>query len=144
MLKREESREIIDGVKIKIPTVEETTQLIKKLNKISKTETGEIDYDDPKAIYMLFKKLVDTNIKEIKNITEEKFIDAYNNPSPEMEIICFEIGKVLSNAIQTMLRNNIAQLIETEMRLMQVEAITRINTMSEKAKEINKIGNKSK
>lgn len=142
MLKREESREIIEGVTIKIPSLDETNKLMKKINKVAKTEEGDIDYDNPKAIYILFKNLIVTDIKKIKNITESEFIEAYNNPAPEMEIICFEIGKVLSNAIQSMLRNNIAQLIDTELKLIQVEAITRLNSITDQAKEINKISKK--
>lgn len=142
MLKREESREIIEGVTIKIPSLDETNKLMKKINKLAKTDEGDIDYDNPKAIYILFKSLILTDIKKIKNITEKEFIEAYHNPTPEMEIICFEIGKVLSNAIQSMLRNNIAQLIDTELKLIQVEAITRLNSITDQAKEINKISKK--
>jgi len=142
MLKREDSREILNGVKIRIPNLEESNKLLKKLNKISKTDVGEINYDDPKSIYMLFKKLIISDIPEIKNINESKFMECYRNPTPDMEAICFEIGKVVSNCIKSVLRNNIAQLMETELKLIQVEAITRINSMSEKAREINKISNK--
>lgn len=137
MLKREEEREILEGVKIKIPNLEESNKLIKKLNNIAKTETGDIDYDNPKAIYMLFKKLIISDIPEIKNINEFKFMECYHNPTAEMETICFEIGKVLSDCIKSILRNNIAQLMDTELKLIQVEAITRINSMNEKAKQIN-------
>lgn len=144
MLRREESREILEGVKIRIPTMEEADKLIKKLNKIAKTENGDIDYDNPKGIYMLFKKLIVSDIPEIKNINETKFMDCYHNPTPIMETICFEIGKVVSDCIKTILRNNIAQLMDTELKLIQVEAITRINSMSEKAKEINNLEKKNK
>lgn len=144
MLKREEEREILEGVKIKIPNLEETNKLIKKLNSIAKTETGDIDYDNPKAIYMLFKKLVVSDVPEIKNINEFKFMECYHNPTSEMETICFEIGKVVSDCIKSVLRNNIAQLMDTELKLIQVEAITRINAMSKKAKEINDLEKKNK
>lgn len=139
MLKREESKEIINGVKIKIPTIDEMNKLMKRLNKIAKTEVGDIDYDNPKVIYFLFKKLVISDMKDIKNINEEQFMEAYYNPTPEMEIICFEIGKVISNAIKSMLRNNISQLMEAELRIIQAEAITRIDSMTQKAKEIKEI-----
>lgn len=144
MLKREEEREILEGVKIKIPNLEEANKLIKKLNNIAKTETGDIDYDNPKAIYMLFKKLIISDIPEIKNINEFKFMECYHNPTPKMETICFEIGKVLSDCIKSILRNNIAQLMDTELKLIQVEAITRINTMNKKAKEISNLEKKIK
>lgn len=144
MLKREESREILEGIKIKIPTLEEGNKLIKKLDKIAKTEDGDIDYDNPKAIYTLFKKLIISDIPEIKNINEAKFMECYHNPTPVMETICFEIGKVVSDCIKSILRNNIAQLMDTELKLIQVEAITRINSMSEKAREINKLEKKNK
>ena len=107
MLKREEEREILEGVKIKIPNLEETNKLIKKLN-------------------------------------EFKFMECYHNPTSEMETICFEIGKVVSDCIKSVLRNNIAQLMDTELKLIQVEAITRINAMSKKAKEINDLEKKNK
>lgn len=139
MLKREDSKDILNGVSIKIPTLEETSKLMKKLNNIAKTVDGNIDYDNPKAIYLLFKNLVISNIPEIKNIKEKEFMECYYNPTPEMETICFEIGKVVSNSIKSMLRNNIAQLIDTELKLIQAEAVTRLNSMSSKAREISKI-----
>lgn len=139
MLKRESEKEILKGVIIKVPTIEEMNKLMSKLNKMAKTETGDIDYDDPKVVYFLFKRLIVSEIKEIKNLTELEFIEAYNNPTAEMEIICFEIGKVISDAIQSMLRRNIAQLMETELRLIQAEAITRIDNMNRKASEIKDI-----
>lgn len=139
MLKRESNREVFEGVSIKIPTLEESSKLIKKLDKIAKNENGEIDYDNPKAIYMLFKKLIVSTIPEIKNINEFEFMECYHNPTSEMETICFEIGKVVSDCVKSVLRNNIAQLMDTELKLIQVEAITRINSMNEKAKEISKL-----
>lgn len=139
MLKREDKRDIFEGVSIKIPTLSESNKIIKKLNSLSKDETGEVNYDNPDVIYMLFKKLIVSNIPEIKNITKADFKECYNNPTPEMETICFEIGRVVSDCTKSVLRNNIAQLMETELRLIQAEAVTRLNSISEKAKEINKI-----
>lgn len=139
MLKRENVKEIIQGVKIKNPNLEESIKLMKKINSISKNEIDEIDYDNPEIVYILFKKLIISDLPELKKVSKEDFIEAYRNPSHDMEVICFEIGKVLSNSIQTVLRNNIAQLMETELKLTQIEAVTRINAMTEKAKEISKI-----
>lgn len=144
MLKREEGKEIIDGVRIKFPSIEETNKLMKQLNKVAKKEDGQIDYDNPKAIYILFKKLVETDIKEIKSITEFDFIEAYYNPTQDMETICFEIGKVISNAIISTMRANIVALMDTEMQLLQAEAISKLNNITESAKEIRKSEKKVK
>lgn len=138
MLKRIDNKEILEGVRIKSLSAEDTHKLIKQLNKIAKVKEGEIDYDNPKAVYMLFKKLVDADIKEIKNITEFEFMEAYHNPSPEMETICFEIGRFVSNAIIGSMRKNIASLMDTEMLLLQSEAITKLNNITTSAKEIKK------
>lgn len=138
MLKREDSKEILEGVKIKMPSIEETNKLIKKVNKLSKTESGEINWDDPKVIYVLFKALVVSDKKEIKNISEFDFMEAYYDPTQEMEIICFEIGKVMSNAIMSFMRKNIAVLMETEMKMLQAEALVKLESINESVKEIEK------
>lgn len=138
LLKKETEKQIIEGVKIKIPSIDETNKILKQLNKIAKTEEDDINYDNPKVIYTLFKKLVVSDIKEIKNINEADFMDAYYNPTPEMEEICFELGRVISNGIKSFLRANIANLEVTEMNLLQAEAITSLNNISTSAKNIEK------
>lgn len=144
MLKRIANKEILEGVEIKYLSSDDTDKLMKKINKIVKNENGELNYDNPKAIYILFKKLVDTDIRELKNITEDEFMEAYHNPSSDMETICFEIGRFVSNSIISSMRKNIASLMDTEMSLLNLEAITKLNSITESAKEIHKVEKKSK
>lgn len=136
MLKREEYKEVSEGIKIKIPNAKESEKLINQLNKKCKADDGEIDYDNPTAIYTLFKKLVVSDIKEIKNLTEVEFLEAYENPSDVMETICFEIGRIISNTIMSVMRKNLAQLMETEMKLMQAQALNKLNEINRTTKEI--------
>ena len=127
-----------DLYKIKNPTNLMIRKIQDELSKYSNDELDDIDFDNPKLNLWLLQYLVESDNVDYQfdkyglgSFTELMNSEYYN---PELETIFYHIGKLISDIIIKILRDNLLLLKEQEMKALQLETLEELDKVDDKIK----------
>lgn len=144
ILKRQEYRLEIDGLKVKNPNIEQKIYIQNFINenyKISDSEDSlEMADDTLKTSTDLLIYMLKNLVEGIDHLTEEDLMEAIKDPSLTLRKINIEFNQIVSEITQETLMMTVTNLREAKLLSETNMAIEEVNTLlnqkSNKAKDV--------
>lgn len=138
ILKRQETRKTIDGLKIKNPTGEQVKYIQEILEANVKFDADNglaLTKEDKSMSQELIKYMLRELVEGLPELTDEEVMDVIADPSLTLRKINVEFNEIISEITQTMLITMLTNLKETNLMLEADEVMKKLDVLTQVARK---------